>query len=228
MPFNKTVFIFMLLALGYSNNHMHGMKRSFEQSNQNNVIHPLLLATYINDIEMVQHELTKISTDPESDRIKAKALLIASLKGHTGAAKALLDDKANVNVANSHGMSALMLACANGYTTTVKLLLNDNADINLVNIHNKDAIMIAEENSHDPVVELLLEHNASSTILALTEQAKHQPIVIPAIIELTEKEKNKRTTTEKPHICTYSKCGLSYTTKKSLQRHIRNKHSKNS
>jgi len=61
----------------------------------------------------------------------------AARKGHTEVIKALLENKAEVNVSRPTGTTPLYMAAQNGHTEVVKLLLDHKADVNASDTHRR-------------------------------------------------------------------------------------------
>jgi len=82
-------------------------------------------------------------------------LMHASKEGNIAQVNALLAKGADVNVKDSHGLTALMLASQNGHSEVVKLLLAKGADINAKANNGRTALMEASQNGHSEAVKLL-------------------------------------------------------------------------
>jgi ankyrin repeat protein len=83
---------------------------------------------------------------------------MAAQNGHTEIVKLLLDANADVNAANTNGLSPLYMAAQKGHTEVVKLLLVANADVNLKGSF-KDTkytpLEIARVRGHEDIVRIL-------------------------------------------------------------------------
>ena len=118
-------------------------------------------------VQDVNSELIEAAKDGQTDKVrellhdstqesKDTALVWAAGRGHSMAAKALLDGDANPNVKSAdkeNGWTALTIASAYGHYTTVQTLLNGGADVNLA-LEGDDMtpLILAVSNSHFPPV----------------------------------------------------------------------------
>ena len=95
----------------------------------------------------------------------------AARMGHTEVMKALLENKANVNVRRpADGITPLHIAALVGRTEVVKLLLEHNADVN-VRCIDKGAtpLYIAAQEGHTEMAKLLLDNNADVNLCKHTD-----------------------------------------------------------
>lgn len=60
-------------------------------------------------------------------------------KGHISCVKVLLENSADINLANKKGQTPLMVAAEEGYLGCVRVLIQKGADINQVNPLDSDA-----------------------------------------------------------------------------------------
>lgn len=108
------------------------------------------------------------------------ALLLASRDGHLDAARALVEEGADINAAGEgEKMSPMVMAIANGHYDLAKYFLEKNADPNIANIEGLTALYAAidmqwapyawrpqpiaaqERTSHLELMKMLLEHGAN-------------------------------------------------------------------
>ena len=107
------------------------------------------------------------------------ALMIACEKSWVIGVRILLEDGANTDFANAHGMTALMYAARfNNNLDIVNLLLNSYANVNARDNQNKTVLMYAAENQNDQMVDLLIRHGAS---LGATNTYNQDALIIAAI-----------------------------------------------
>ena len=71
----------------------------------------------------------------------------------------LIQQVADVNAEDSHGLTPLILASDRGYTELAKLLIEKGADVNASN-DGKTPLMFASSNGCTEIVELLKQHEA--------------------------------------------------------------------
>ena len=68
----------------------------------------------------------------------------------------LIDNNAQIDIANTDGWTALMLASNEGNTDVVNLLLDNNVQTDTINVELHTALIIASGNGHKDVVKLLV------------------------------------------------------------------------
>jgi hypothetical protein len=239
----KTIqYIFTFLIASQLTNSIETMKRHLEpdqyQHNFNSInnqalVHPLIKATTENKLETVQKLIIFMNKKDMHEKAPT-ALLIASHKGYDDIVQTLLAIGINANTTNMQGTSALMMACQSGSINTIQTLLNNNADMCKRDAYGKNALTIAQEIGNGEVEELLLEHAAVSAMLTLRQQTRQQEIHSAnqnkhiASVKQNQPEPKKRTTTKnKSFYCSFTGCNKVYTNKRSLTRHIRDKHPNN-
>jgi ankyrin repeat protein len=94
------------------------------------------------------------------------ALISASMYGHSGIVKLLLDKGSDPNLKDSYGRTALMFAASmNGHSGIVKLLFDKGADINIVNIYGQTALISASMNGRIEIVRILLDKGSDPNIV---------------------------------------------------------------
>jgi len=89
------------------------------------------------------------------------ALKQAITKGDAAAAKAALDQGADVNTRDPEGRTALMLAADQGRSEIVKLLLDKRADVDAKDKEDHTALMLAAQQASTETVKLLLDGGAT-------------------------------------------------------------------
>ena len=86
--------------------------------------------------------------------------MAASLSGHDGCIRFLLEKGAGVNKAESNGFTSLMNACQNGHEQVALVLLEAKADPNMAMSDGMTALIYAAQNGHEQVALVLLEAKA--------------------------------------------------------------------
>ena len=86
-------------------------------------------------------------------------LISASESGNLEDVRELIENGANVNLADSYGKTPLMYASENGYPEVVETLINGGANVNVKDEYHESALMYASANGHIRVVEALIKHN---------------------------------------------------------------------
>ena len=81
--------------------------------------------------------------------------------GNLSEVKRLLDNGADVNYENKHGLAVLDLAAFNGYSEVVKLLLDNGADVNYENKNGNTALIAAVIFNQNKVAKVLLDNGAN-------------------------------------------------------------------
>ncbi len=90
-------------------------------------------------------------------------------RGNPSKVRALLDQGADANSADTGGFTALMCSAQDGHFAIVKLLLDRGADVNRANIHGDRAINFAQP--HPKIVKLLVAHGSVSADFAYRQRA---------------------------------------------------------
>ena len=91
---------------------------------------------------------------------KTTVLMEAAVRGNPGVMKLLLEQGANVNMADQDGWTALMGATVQGRLGPVKLLLENGADVSAKNHNGETALVMATGMKHTEIRDALLEHDA--------------------------------------------------------------------
>jgi uncharacterized protein len=92
-------------------------------------------------------------------------LMAASVMGHAGVARWLLDKGAVINERDSDRWTALYLACFEGCHPVVRLLVERGADPTLADRWRTTPVMLASSRGHLEVVRLLLGHPSARTTI---------------------------------------------------------------
>lgn len=118
---------------------------------------PLVLAVGAGDIEMIEVLLDK-GADPNVKFNKAGYTLLmdSSFEGLDNVAKALIENKADINAQDKLGMSALHYAAREGHSEVIKLLIESGANKTLQDSRGKKPVDYARENHDSEVSSLFL------------------------------------------------------------------------
>jgi ankyrin repeat protein len=116
-------------------------------------------AAYDGDLAEVER---LVGQDPgllsaRSGGLRPTPLRFASMKGHVGVVRWLLDQGAAIDQRDALAFTALWLACCNGHLPVVKLLLERGADPTTVDQWGRPPLIIASGNGRLEVVRLLLD-----------------------------------------------------------------------
>ena len=120
------------------------------------------------------------------DTVGRTSLHIAAEKGNTDVAMFLIENGANVNVADVNGNTPLVFIInKTGNLKVIQRLLEKGARVNVQNRTGETALMYAAWHGHSVIVQLLLENRADVTVknrqgrtaLTLAESKGHQEIV---------------------------------------------------
>ncbi len=105
---------------------------------------PLILATYYDQLEIVELLLNSGAKIDMKDASGNTALMGVCFKGYEDIAKILIDKGANVNEQNSMGATALIYAATFNRANIAKLLLEHGADKTIKDVRGKTALEHAE------------------------------------------------------------------------------------
>ena len=114
----------------------------------------------------------------------------ASIYGHTGIVRMLLEQGGDVEAKDDGGWTALIWASRNGYQEIVTMLLDKEADVNAIRNDGYTALTEATSYRHTEIVAMLLDKGAdvnaknSDGITALTQATSYRHT---EIVELLEK-----------------------------------------
>ncbi|CAC5424328.1 unnamed protein product [Mytilus coruscus] len=122
-----------------------------------------------------QLDIAKILIDYKADvnlLYEGNALLhFVCEEGSTDFLEVLLScEECDLNIANSHGMTALHIATAMGYTEIVELLILKDCDINVCDSNNQTPLCLAIQNYQKPCFELLISCGCDIDICNLDRQ----------------------------------------------------------
>jgi ankyrin repeat protein len=124
-----------------------------------NIVAALMQAAHSGNVEEVNNLAAKL-TPQQIDKTNAKgnnALMIAAAKGNVAVVEALIEQKADINIANNDGKNALMFAAQIGNVAVVKMLLDKGANINALTDDGSTALTFAAQIGKGEVVKMLLD-----------------------------------------------------------------------
>ena len=130
---------------------------------------PLILAAERGDEAIVRSLLRKKADlkavarlSPMGGTNADTALKRAAAGGHTAAARALLDNGADIDAKGGSGDTALMIASAAGQEGVVRLLVEKGADVGLRNQAGKSALGMAQASGRTGIVRILLAKESAT------------------------------------------------------------------
>ena len=88
------------------------------------------------------------------------ALMLAAGKGYTAVVQALIDKKANMELADREGQTALIWAAREGHTAVVQALIDKKANMELADREGQTALIWAAREGHTAVVQALINAGA--------------------------------------------------------------------
>lgn len=115
---------------------------------------PLILACYRGNAPVAEY-LAKNVKDINYNSPSGTALAAAAVKGNVPMVKALLENKANPNLADGQGMTPLLYASQFENKEIILLLLKYKADKKLANNEGKTAMDYAIFNKNQEIMDLL-------------------------------------------------------------------------
>ncbi|PGH15640.1 hypothetical protein AJ79_02233 [Helicocarpus griseus UAMH5409] len=142
-----------------ANSHLTGAHQTWDKSNAPEFIRTVL--------DMEQTIVNR------ADDTGKTALHIASHIGNVGAAEALLEKGASVQLADSEGNTSLHIAASQGHLEIVQLLLSKKSDLAAVSNAGATPLHLAASNGHFGVVEELLTNGADARAV---DQASVTPL----------------------------------------------------
>ena len=130
-------------------------------------------------------KLKRVNSLNHTDNAGRTALMWASINGHEGVARLLLEKKADVNKKDPSGKTALMRASSNGHEGVARLLLEKKADVNKKDPSGRTALYYGVIYGHGAMARLLLEKRANvdiknkngKTVLNFAVKIGHEPMV---------------------------------------------------
>jgi ankyrin repeat protein len=125
---------------------------------------PLGLAAFFNHLDVVEYLLVKGAEVNSASRNQMKVMPLHSAvaRGSLEIARALLEQGAQVNVAQQDDFTPLHEAAQNGQVEMARLLLDYGADVNAKLANGKTPLALAEEYQHAEVAGLLEQRGAST------------------------------------------------------------------
>src|SRR5690606_6107307 len=118
---------------------------------------PLTLAAYSANDAVALYLVDKVK-DINGNSKYGTPLAAAVFKGRTDIVKALLNAKANPNIADTNGSTTLHYAIMMNEETIIKLLIEAKADVNAKDNRGKSALDYAEMTKNENII-LLLKKN---------------------------------------------------------------------
>ncbi|RYC78295.1 hypothetical protein BFJ63_vAg18831, partial [Fusarium oxysporum f. sp. narcissi] len=100
----------------------------------------------------------------ETSTLGRSPLGIACTKGFIEVVDLMLQNRADITVADNRGVTPVIAASLNGHVEVVKLLLENKADITVANSRGVTPVYAASSRGHVKVVKLLLENEADITV----------------------------------------------------------------
>jgi ankyrin repeat protein len=100
----------------------------------------------------------------ETSTLGRSPLGIACAKGFIDVVDLMLQNRADITVANNNGWTPVYMASWNGHAEVVKLLLENKADITVADDNEWTPVFAASSKGHAEVVKLLLENKADITV----------------------------------------------------------------
>mmetsp|Transcript_244 Transcript_244/g.302 ORF Transcript_244/g.302 Transcript_244/m.302 type:complete len:292 (-) Transcript_244:1149-2024(-) len=107
-----------------------------------------------------------------------RELLHAATVGDIDTVYDLVDDDANVNYQDVHGMTPLIIAAANGHADIVRTLIENGANVEITSSHGETALLFAASKGRLNAVKALVEGDAD---LEAENRYGNTPIILAAI-----------------------------------------------
>ena len=104
--------------------------------------------------------------------------MLAALHGHLNVVEFLVQNGANINLADNNGNTALMSAAFNGYLNVVEFLFQNGANINLANNNGNTALMVVDQRRHPDIVKFLLSKLTIINILIEPRYFEMKPYIL--------------------------------------------------
>jgi ankyrin repeat protein len=129
--------------------------------NPNRHLPPLYIASYLGDLELVQHLVSLGCDVSETAGSFGNSLAVAAYHGRANIVKYLLKQGADPNIpCESKYANVLQTACIGGSREIVSDVLDAGANVNAQGGFYNTAIIAAMSNEHFDVVKLLIDHGA--------------------------------------------------------------------
>ena len=175
---------------------------------------PLWCAAAAGHLDIVRTLINKHNAYVNSTtRTKSTPLRAACYDGHLDIVKFLIENGADIEIANRHGHTCLMIACYKGHFETAQYLIECGADVNRKSVKGNTALHDCADSGSLEIMQLLLKHKAKIegdahgiTPIIAAALAGH-----PLIVELLVKETNCDV---KEIIDAYDMLGATYVDKK--------------
>jgi len=144
-------------------------------SNDDNEIHPLLIAVEFQQLDMIHclldHHVDIHDRDNRGQsaivlalserRLKSRIVNLEVLEKTKQIVEILLNHGADVNDKDNSGYSLLMLACQNGHKELVNILLCHGANIHDTTSHGYTPLILACQNGNVDIVDMLVRQGAN-------------------------------------------------------------------
>lgn len=130
----------------------------FTQSEKDNA---LLTQTELGNFNQVLELIRMLANPNTQDKQGRTPLLFACEGGHTEIAQLLIQNGANVNIADKfEKITPLMLACLNGHRGIVQLLLENHANVNAADNFGSTSLIISSGFANIEIIKLLIQKGA--------------------------------------------------------------------
>lgn len=146
-------------------------------------------------------------------RTKSTPLRAACYDGHLDIVKFLIENGADIEIANRHGHTCLMIACYKSHINIARYLIECGADVNRKSVKGNTALHDCADSGSLEIMQLLLNHRAKMeadafgvTPLLAAALAGH-PLIVSLLVDTTECTKEEK-------IDAYDLLGATYVDKK--------------
>jgi hypothetical protein len=110
---------------------------------------------YVVEVLKIIREHPKLINLPSSDKMKSVPLHLAIQNNRFEIAKVLLENGADVNARNDHGMTPLHLAAQSGDVELAQMLLSHNARKDIRDHWGQTALMYATKGRHPEIAKIV-------------------------------------------------------------------------
>lgn len=141
-----------------------GKNRDPKSTSYTSVPLPFLTESDLEEMPDLKFLLGKKIPVDVQDTNGTTLLMVASARGFTKLAEALLKKGADVELMANNGGTALFYAASKGHVEIVKMLIAKGAKVNRTNKSNLTPLHWAARNNHPDVVKILLKHKADPNI----------------------------------------------------------------